>query len=329
MQSFTPRVVTTRAAGFQVPLRLTILHSVGAPRCEAVWETDPVVTVGRGRLCDLVIDDPQLSREHARLLHDSSGWSIVDAGSTNGIVVDGLRVEQAAIHRSTEIRLGHTVTIVAEPVDAATLRAEELERVSGLRTGLGRLRFDDAGSVKELLGRLLESCRRVCGASRGFVMLGSDPQALELVATSGIEPDEIGEPNFTGSTSAVRRAVSERRAVVTADASCVSSLAHHHSVARGGIRCLVCLPLRLDDTVEGVVYLDSRQTGRVFDALDVEMLESIASHAALALEVHRLRAELASLEVRARQDDPHLPPGASSRRSLTPPPVDAERAPSR
>jgi hypothetical protein len=40
--------------------------------------------IGRGRHCDLVIDSPKISREHAAIARDGAGWIIEDLGSSNG-----------------------------------------------------------------------------------------------------------------------------------------------------------------------------------------------------------------------------------------------------
>lgn len=49
--------------------------------------------LGRGQDCSLRIDDPRLSRHHARLLNDGSSLIIEDLGSTNGVLVNGERIQ--------------------------------------------------------------------------------------------------------------------------------------------------------------------------------------------------------------------------------------------
>ncbi|HEX3132004.1 MAG TPA: FHA domain-containing protein, partial [Planctomycetota bacterium] len=60
--------------------------------------------LGRGQDCGLRIDDPRLSRHHARLLHDGSTLIIEDLGSTNGVLVNGER-----IHGKKNLLSGNTV----------------------------------------------------------------------------------------------------------------------------------------------------------------------------------------------------------------------------
>ena len=55
---------------------------------------DRRVILGRGSSCDLQVDSRLLSRKHAMLLCTGAGWQLHDLGSTNGIEVNGVRVEQ-------------------------------------------------------------------------------------------------------------------------------------------------------------------------------------------------------------------------------------------
>src|SRR5215207_793209 len=67
-------------------------------------------TIGRSRSCDVVLDDANVSRQHAEVRPRGGGWIVADLGSTNGIAVNGLRVEQAhALKPGDRIELGTSV----------------------------------------------------------------------------------------------------------------------------------------------------------------------------------------------------------------------------
>jgi predicted component of type VI protein secretion system len=51
----------------------------------------PVIRIGRGTENEVVVDDPAISRVHARIEGEAGAWRIVDLGSTNGTTVE--RVE--------------------------------------------------------------------------------------------------------------------------------------------------------------------------------------------------------------------------------------------
>ena len=64
------------------------------------------MVVGRSRDCDLVLEDPNVSRRHMELRRDRAGWTAVDLGSTNGTKVNGRRVEEAPLEPGDEISVG-------------------------------------------------------------------------------------------------------------------------------------------------------------------------------------------------------------------------------
>ncbi len=82
--------------------------------------TPPGLTIGRGTDADLRINDPGVSRLHARIVVSGSGeqqqLAIEDLGSTNGIVVDGQRVRHATLAAGSRIEIGSTRLAITSPV---------------------------------------------------------------------------------------------------------------------------------------------------------------------------------------------------------------------
>src|SRR5260370_4876103 len=54
--------------------------------------TKGTFTIGRDAACDLVLSDMTVSRAHAGLQRDADDWMLSDAVSTNGTLLNGLRV---------------------------------------------------------------------------------------------------------------------------------------------------------------------------------------------------------------------------------------------
>lgn len=77
----------------------------------ALREGEPVV-VGRASPSDLVIEDPGLSRQHARFTWCGNHLELEDLGSTNGTLVNGARVERAEVGPEDEVFLGSVRTVV-------------------------------------------------------------------------------------------------------------------------------------------------------------------------------------------------------------------------
>jgi hypothetical protein len=66
------------------------------------------VVLGRSREADIVLQDPNVSRRHAEVRRGDEGWQIVDLGSTNGIKVNGRRVDNQPLRPGDEITIGVT-----------------------------------------------------------------------------------------------------------------------------------------------------------------------------------------------------------------------------
>lgn len=64
--------------------------------------------IGRGRDCDLVLDDPNVSRRHAQLRQEEGAWTVEDLGSTNGIKLNGQRSQGGLLKPGDELTLGLT-----------------------------------------------------------------------------------------------------------------------------------------------------------------------------------------------------------------------------
>lgn len=67
----------------------------------------PVITVGKTLDNHFVIDDPTVSKHHAKFVwHPSGGFVLVDLGSTNGTYINGQRVREDLLRDGFEIRFG-------------------------------------------------------------------------------------------------------------------------------------------------------------------------------------------------------------------------------
>jgi hypothetical protein len=65
--------------------------------------------IGRGRDCDIVLDDAGVSRRHAQLSPTYAGWAIEDLGSTNGVRLNDEELRGTrALHPGDRIEIGST-----------------------------------------------------------------------------------------------------------------------------------------------------------------------------------------------------------------------------
>ncbi|MGL4831448.1 MAG: FhaA domain-containing protein [Propionibacteriaceae bacterium] len=79
----------------------------------------PGLVIGRGAEAELRINDPGISRRHAEIIVIGEGPNqvieVVDLGSTNGISVNGQKVERATLTDGSRIEVGSTRMLVHRP----------------------------------------------------------------------------------------------------------------------------------------------------------------------------------------------------------------------
>jgi hypothetical protein len=82
-----------RGARLRVDGRTSVLGSGGA-------------VLGRSREADVHVDDPNVSRKHAEVRPSGASWTVRDLGSTNGVKVNGRRIQGAQ-----SLKDGDTITL--------------------------------------------------------------------------------------------------------------------------------------------------------------------------------------------------------------------------
>jgi hypothetical protein len=99
-----------------------------------------VCVLGRDPGCDVVLNDSKCSRRHAIVEEDREGLVVRDAGSANGIYLNGRRVEEASLKPGDTLRLGDVqVKLLAEVGETMIVAPDDLD----LRTAAGAPRPPD------------------------------------------------------------------------------------------------------------------------------------------------------------------------------------------
>ncbi|MCX8037893.1 MAG: FHA domain-containing protein [Candidatus Sumerlaeia bacterium] len=89
-----------------------------------VFDKD-IISIGRARDNDVVIDNRAVSRSHARIRREGEQYVLTDLESANGVFVNGKRITKAILQHDDVITIGkHTLTFKHETVGEQTLIAE-------------------------------------------------------------------------------------------------------------------------------------------------------------------------------------------------------------
>jgi adenylate cyclase len=65
------------------------------------------LTVGRRPSCDICLRFPNVSGVHCEFAHRNGYWYVRDLNSTNGVKVNGLRVEEKLLHPGDEVAIAN------------------------------------------------------------------------------------------------------------------------------------------------------------------------------------------------------------------------------
>jgi FHA domain len=114
-------------------MRFEVRYPTGAQH--EVELSGTLAVMGRDPSSDLVLNDPKCSRRHAVVEAGPDGMAIRDAGSANGIYLNGKKVERAKLADGDEIRLGDVVVrVLPEDVPGTLVMApEDLDEMGATR----------------------------------------------------------------------------------------------------------------------------------------------------------------------------------------------------
>ncbi len=87
---------------------------------------------GRDEESDIRIDDPSVSRRHARIQPAVDGCYVIDLGSTNGTFVNNQRVSKTQLHNGDSLRIGNSLFRFLDSHDIEAAYHEEMQRLANL-----------------------------------------------------------------------------------------------------------------------------------------------------------------------------------------------------
>lgn len=83
------------------------LVGISSPYTGKIFEIiQSEITIGRGPGNNIVLDDPAVSVEHAKIKYDNDSWQIVDLGAVNGTFVNGKTTVSRFLSSGDVIKIG-------------------------------------------------------------------------------------------------------------------------------------------------------------------------------------------------------------------------------
>lgn len=148
--------------------------------------------------------------------------------------------------------------------------------------------FNSTLDLDEVLNRVMDEVIKAVHAERGFLMLLDNEGKLSFRVARGMNQQDIEDPQFQVSRSILDQVVKDQKPILTSDAQLDERFSMRESILMKGLRAILCVPLMVKDKITGVIYTDNRIQAGIFLKDDLELLNSIASNAAIAIENARL-----------------------------------------
>lgn len=148
--------------------------------------------------------------------------------------------------------------------------------------------FTSSLNLDEVLNTVLDEVIAATRAERAFLVLVDSNGSQTFRAARGTEQSPIDDPQSQVSLGVIDRVMREGRPLLTSNAQSDNWLSERKSVMLLGLRSVLCVPLKNKDVTTGIIYVDNRVQSGIFTSDDLDLLNSIAASAAVAIENARL-----------------------------------------
>jgi GAF domain-containing protein len=170
-------------------------------------------------------------------------------------------------------------------------RARRLEAVREIATAILAGTNPD-----QVLGLVARHARELIGADLATLAVPAGPGELVVGAADGVHADELAGTMFPIEGSVSGEVIRTGKTVVLADAT-GDQRVRQPAMRAGGIGPALFAPLPVRGTVLGTLLVANAAGGRRFGAGDIQLTETFAQQAAVAVEHARLQHELDRLAV--------------------------------
>ena len=268
-----------------------------------------VVSIGRSRECDLFLPDRLISRIHCRVERADDSFALVDAGAQNPAKLRGRPVLRAKLEVGEAFSLGAYEIALGLPAteNASVDETRPGDHPRGAHDLVAFLQLaralNEEQDLTRLLTQIVDATIQMCGAERGFLILGKSGEHSVEVARNFAQ-EEVLSPEFKISRTIANRVMATGVPELTTNAQEDDRFRDLQSVADLRLRSVLCIPIRIQGEVGGVLYVDNRLQQQVFQEREKQLLLSLADHAGVAIANARAMEQLKGkqLELQAALD---------------------------
>jgi len=111
---------------------------------------------------------------------------------------------------------------------------------------------------------------------------------LEAVVVRNIDKEHLDSDIFKVSRNIIKKVEQTQKGIVITDAAQEKELRQQESVIKYGLHSILCVPLKIKDTIIGAIYLDNSLVKGLFTEDDLSLMEFFAAQAGISIENARL-----------------------------------------
>lgn len=144
-------------------------------------------------------------------------------------------------------------------------------------------------NLNEALRIIMDTIIMLTEAERAILLLrDEETDELEVQVARNIDRETLRSTSFEISRSIVQSVAESGEPVVTMNAQADPRFSAQESIISYNLRSILCVPLKIKETITGVVYADNRVATGIFRDADRDLLAAFANQAAVAIENARL-----------------------------------------
>ncbi len=287
---------------------------------------DEAISLGRSSE-SVPLTDLTVSRRHARLETRPDGYAIIEENSSNGVFINGVRINKTAkVKTGDQIRLGSTLLVFGSPKQSVTVSTNPDVDVKGMtKPGDSAIISTMASSddsvilaapepsaaamahfrvllqvstalsaifdVDQILNRVMDLVFEHLRADRGFIAL------IENEAAERVNPrvvryrDDDHVTKIAVSQTIIQHVVAKNEGVLSSNAMTDQRFSKGKSVHNLSIRSAICVPIKGRDKILGVIHIDSLVANFSYAQDQLRLLTAIGLQTGMAIQNTRLYQE--------------------------------------
>lgn len=144
--------------------------------------------------------------------------------------------------------------------------------------------------LNEVLSGVMDAIIDLTQAERAILLLNNEETGeLDVQVARNMDRETIEQAeSFEISRSIVHSVAETGTPVVTTNAQSDPRFSSQNSIISYNLRSILCVPLKIKETITGVIYADNRVASGIFVEQDRDVLAALANQAAVAIENARL-----------------------------------------